>query len=84
MPDSAGTATAIFSGVKSRYKVIGLDAKAPFNVCDADVNEARKLTTVADWAQSTGMDTGMRKNDNDIFMPSFYMLLSQLYDYCIR
>ncbi|KAK0162195.1 hypothetical protein PV327_008549 [Microctonus hyperodae] len=58
VPDSAGTATAIFSGVKSRYKVIGLDAKAPFNVCDADVNEARKLTTVADWAQSTGMDTG--------------------------
>ncbi|XP_015126542.1 alkaline phosphatase 4 isoform X1 [Diachasma alloeum] len=58
VPDSAGTATAIFSGVKSRYKVIGLDAKASYNSCDATVNEARKLTTLADWAQATGMDTG--------------------------
>lgn len=58
VPDSAGTATAIFSGVKTRYRVIGLDAKAAYNSCDATVNEARKLTTLADWAQATGMDTG--------------------------
>ncbi|XP_057342098.1 alkaline phosphatase 4-like [Microplitis mediator] len=58
VPDSAGTATAIFSGVKSRYRVIGLDPKALYNVCDSTMNEVRKLTTVADWAQATGMDTG--------------------------
>lgn len=58
VPDSAGTATAIFSGVKCRYAVIGLDSKAKYNHCDPTVNEASKVTTVADWAQKTGMDTG--------------------------
>lgn len=58
VPDSAGTATAIFSGVKCRYAVIGLDSKAEHDHCDPAVNEASKVTTVADWAQKTGMDTG--------------------------
>ncbi|XP_076676365.1 alkaline phosphatase 4-like [Andrena cerasifolii] len=58
VPDSAGTATAIFSGVKCRYRVIGLDTKASYNHCDKSVDQASKLTTVADWAQQTGMDTG--------------------------
>ena len=58
VPDSAGTATAIFSGVKCRYRVIGLDTKASYNHCDKIVDQASKLTTVADWAQQTGMDTG--------------------------
>ncbi|XP_031839610.1 alkaline phosphatase 4-like isoform X2 [Nomia melanderi] len=58
VPDSAGTATAIFSGVKSRYSMIGLDSKAKYDHCDETVNEASKVTTVADWAQKAGMDTG--------------------------
>lgn len=58
VPDSAGTATAIFSGVKSRYKILGLDAKAQVNTCDKNINEAAKLSTIADWAQESGMDTG--------------------------
>ncbi|XP_076237776.1 alkaline phosphatase 4 isoform X2 [Calliopsis andreniformis] len=58
VPDSAGTATAIFSGVKCRYKVIGYDTKASYNHCDKNIDEASKLTTVADWAQQTGMHTG--------------------------
>lgn len=58
VPDSAGTATAIFSGVKCRYKVIGLDTKASFNHCDERIDKASKVTTVADWAQQTGMATG--------------------------
>lgn len=60
VPDSAGTATALFSGVKCRYKVIGLDTRSSFNQCDKYVNQASKLTTVADWAQQSGMDTGKR------------------------
>lgn len=58
VPDSAGTATAIFSGVKCRYSVIGLDAKAKTKKCDKKINEASKLTTIADWAQQSGKDTG--------------------------
>ncbi|XP_029034185.1 alkaline phosphatase 4-like [Osmia bicornis bicornis] len=58
VPDSAGTATAIFSGVKCRYRMIGLDAKASYNHCDKRVDQESKLTTVADWAQQSGMSTG--------------------------
>ncbi|XP_017758149.1 PREDICTED: alkaline phosphatase 4-like isoform X2 [Eufriesea mexicana] len=58
VPDSAGTATAIFSGVKCRYKVIGLDTKASFDKCDKHNDEKRKVTTIADWAQESGMGTG--------------------------
>lgn len=58
VPDSAGTATAIFSGVKTKYRLIGLDARAEYNKCDKKINELSKVTTVADWAQQSGMDTG--------------------------
>ncbi|XP_036146810.1 alkaline phosphatase 4 isoform X2 [Monomorium pharaonis] len=58
VPDSAGTATAIFSGVKTKYRLIGLDARAPYNKCDKELNRLSKLSTVADWAQQSGMDTG--------------------------
>ncbi|KAL6259277.1 hypothetical protein P5V15_009195 [Pogonomyrmex californicus] len=62
VPDSAGTATAIFSGVKTKYRLIGLDARAQYNKCDKEINELSKLTTVADWAQQSGMDTGYVTN----------------------
>ena len=32
-PDSAGTATAMFSGVKTRAGMLGLDGTAAYNVC---------------------------------------------------
>ena len=38
--------------------MLGLDAKAKFNMCDEDINKMAKLSTVADWAQQSGMDTG--------------------------
>jgi alkaline phosphatase len=60
VPDSAGTATAIFSGVKCKLNVIGLDARAENKKCDKKINEISKVTTVADWAQKSGMDTGRR------------------------
>ncbi|XP_072756931.1 alkaline phosphatase 4 isoform X2 [Anoplolepis gracilipes] len=58
VPDSAGTATAIFSGVKTRYHVIGLDGRAEAKKCDKKLNEISKLSTIANWAQQSGMDTG--------------------------
>ncbi|XP_032669944.1 alkaline phosphatase 4-like isoform X2 [Odontomachus brunneus] len=58
VPDSAGTATAMFSGVKCRYSVLGLDARAQRKQCDKKINEVSKLTTIADWAQQSGKDTG--------------------------
>lgn len=58
VPDSAATATAIFSGVKTRYKLVGLDGKAEYNRCNKTVNQKSKVTTIVDWAQATGLDTG--------------------------
>ncbi|CAL7937305.1 unnamed protein product [Xylocopa violacea] len=58
VPDSAGTATAIFSGVKCRYRVLGLDTKASYDHCDKRIDQTSKVTTIADWAQQSGMDTG--------------------------
>ncbi|KAJ8687410.1 hypothetical protein QAD02_023204 [Eretmocerus hayati] len=58
VPDSAGTATAIFSGVKAQYRMLGLDGNAKYDTCNKSVNENSKLTTIASWAQQTGMDTG--------------------------
>ncbi|XP_046427031.1 alkaline phosphatase 4-like isoform X2 [Neodiprion pinetum] len=58
VPDSAATATAMFSGVKCRYKVIGLDSKAIFEHCDKTVNKRSRLSTIAEWAQVAGKDTG--------------------------
>ncbi|XP_054000166.1 alkaline phosphatase 4 [Hylaeus anthracinus] len=58
VPDSAGTATAIFSGVKCRYRVIGFDNRASYNRCDKNINENSKVSTIADWAQNTGLATG--------------------------
>lgn len=58
VPDSAGTATAMFSGVKARYKMIGLGSKAEYNACNKAINQVNILTTIADWAQSSGLHTG--------------------------
>nr|ACI00855.1 alkaline phosphatase [Pteromalus puparum] len=58
VPDSAGTAMAMFSGVKAQYRMLGLDSKAKFNTCDKTINENSHLTTIANWAQESGMDTG--------------------------
>jgi len=38
--------------------MVGLDARAQVSKCDEQINELSKLTTVADWAQQSGKDTG--------------------------
>lgn len=58
VPDSAATATAMFSGVKCRFKVLGLDSRAIFQQCDKNVNKLSRLSTFAEWAQAAGKDTG--------------------------
>lgn len=81
VPDSAGTATAIFSGVKCKYSVLGFDAKAQTGTCDEKLNEISKVTTVADWAQQSGMDTGKSLN---IFLVFHSFLRESLVKECSR
>ncbi|CAD7084482.1 unnamed protein product [Hermetia illucens] len=54
VPDSAGTATAIFCGVKTRYGVLGMD-----NTTHPKNSERGRLTSLLDWAQSVGKRTGI-------------------------
>ncbi|XP_067014439.1 alkaline phosphatase 4 [Anabrus simplex] len=59
VPDSAATATAFLSGVKTRQKMLGLDGRAARGQCDPELNKVAKLTTLADWAQAAGKHTGV-------------------------
>ena len=56
VPDSAGTATALFSGVKTRSGMLGLDQKARYNVCDTAAIEAATVESIADWGAESGKE----------------------------
>lgn len=58
MPDSAGTATALFCGVKTNYYTAGVDSTASFSVCDPEINENAKVDSILKWAQDAGKLTG--------------------------
>lgn len=53
VPDSAGTATALFSGIKTKIRAIGL------NPVSKESRESDRLKTVIDWAQEKGKRTGI-------------------------
>lgn len=59
VPDSAGTATALFSGVKTRSGMVGLDHQAHYNVCDTKSIEAAKVESIANWGAQSGKDVGI-------------------------
>jgi len=59
VPDSAGTATALFSGVKTGMGILGLDAATKYNVCDATTVERGRLETLADWGAMAGKEVGV-------------------------
>ncbi|VDI71088.1 alkaline phosphatase [Mytilus galloprovincialis] len=56
-PDSAGTATAFLSGVKTNKGVIGVDASIPRGHCDP--SPAHNLNTILDWSLAEGKSVGI-------------------------
>ncbi len=56
VPDSAGTATAILTGVKTRAGVIDLDASAPLGVPS---KPEQRLRSLLEWAEERGLATGV-------------------------
>lgn len=54
VPDSAGTATAMFCGVKTLYGVVGFDS-----TCDVKDPAKGRIPSIMDWAQSVGKRTGI-------------------------
>ncbi|XP_063923408.1 alkaline phosphatase 4-like [Zophobas morio] len=59
VPDSAGTATALFSGVKTRYEAVGVDVQAHKEVPDSEIFEKSKIEGIMTWAQNANKDTGI-------------------------
>ena len=59
VPDSAGTATALFSGVKTRSGMLGLDQQARYNVCDTPAIGAAAVESIADWGAQSGKEVGI-------------------------
>ncbi|CAL4059846.1 unnamed protein product, partial [Meganyctiphanes norvegica] len=58
VPDSAGTGTAYLTGVKTNYKMIGVDARVQYNECKTQV-EGTNLYSIIKWAQDAGKKTGV-------------------------
>ncbi|XP_020714073.1 alkaline phosphatase 4 [Ceratitis capitata] len=54
VPDSAGTATAMFCGIKTDYGAIGMDTTRS----KVNANQGR-LKSIMDWAQAEGKRTGI-------------------------
>jgi alkaline phosphatase len=71
VPDSAGTATALFSGVKANFYTVGLDAGAQFNVCRTEVEAQAKVSSIIDWAIAAGKSTGKATSTSSSFLSFF-------------
>ena len=56
-PDSAATATALFSGIKTNYYTLGYDSKIRVGSAKS-TKTAKQLTSILDWGQSAGKRTG--------------------------
>ncbi|KAL4227312.1 hypothetical protein ACF0H5_012758 [Mactra antiquata] len=57
-PDSASTATAFLSGVKTNMGVVGYDGNVQYHNCTS-TKQAKKLNSVLDWARAAGKKTGI-------------------------
>ena len=56
-PDSAATATALFSGIKTNFYTLGYDSNIRLGSAKSAKN-AKQLTSILDWGQSAGKRTG--------------------------
>lgn len=56
-PDSSGTATALFSGIKTNAGVVGLDARS--RRADCSTKNGTELQNILDWSKAAGKSVGM-------------------------
>ncbi|XP_049865248.1 membrane-bound alkaline phosphatase-like [Pectinophora gossypiella] len=59
IPDSACTATAYLTGVKSNYGTIGVDGSVRRRDCLASTDKTTHLDSIAAWALEDGRDAGI-------------------------
>ena len=56
-PDSASTASAIYSGIKTIHDTMGYDSSIVHSNATSMLT-AKKVTNIFSWAQDAGKDTG--------------------------
>ncbi|XP_045103302.1 alkaline phosphatase-like isoform X2 [Portunus trituberculatus] len=56
--DSAASANAYLSGVKSNKGTVGVDVNVELRNCSAQLDESFHLSSIADWFQNAGKSTG--------------------------
>lgn len=61
VPDSAATASAMFTGVKTNFKTLGFDNSIESGNPQSQL-EARKVDSILTWAQQADMKTGVVTN----------------------
>ncbi|KAJ8951450.1 hypothetical protein NQ318_006879 [Aromia moschata] len=66
VPDSAATATAIFTGVKTRYESVGVDVNCNNSIFDEIVYEGCKVDSMMVWAQEANKHTDAKGKAKDI------------------
>ncbi|XP_045592704.2 alkaline phosphatase isoform X2 [Procambarus clarkii] len=59
VPDSAATATAFLCGIKGNYYTLGVDPSVTQGDCAASKNPAFHTSSILQWAQEAGKDTGI-------------------------
>ncbi|KAJ8722268.1 hypothetical protein PYW08_004670 [Mythimna loreyi] len=59
VPDSACTATAYLTGVKTKYGVIGLDGNVTRASCYSQLHEPNWTPSIGQWALDQGLDVGI-------------------------
>lgn len=61
VPDSACTATAFLSGIKSNYGTLGVTARVPLRNCTAQHDETTHVNSIFKWAQDKGLIKEIKK-----------------------
>nr|XP_014289943.1 alkaline phosphatase, tissue-nonspecific isozyme-like isoform X2 [Halyomorpha halys] len=59
VPDSANTATALFTGIKTNMGMLSVDPSVKLNDCEGSLIEENRLISVAQLAQDEGKSTGI-------------------------
>lgn len=58
VPDAAATGTALFTGVKTRNEIIGLDSRVRKGDCMGSLSASARVSSIMQWAQDAGKHTG--------------------------
>lgn len=58
VPDSACTATALFTGVKTNFETTGVDSRVKLNDCITSLDKSTHLKSLLEYAIEVGMSTG--------------------------